>query len=152
MQFQVPQFLDVEDKIIGPFTLKQFLYLVGGVGLAYTAQRFISFLGIGYLIAIACVALGGTLAYYRPNRKPFADMLESAFNFYRNTRLYIWQRQEKKTQETHLDLNNFQTTKHVASLVALPTNTNKLGDLTWSIDVQSSAVEEPKTHTDSLVI
>jgi len=26
MQFQVPQFIEIEDKIFGPLTLKQFLY------------------------------------------------------------------------------------------------------------------------------
>ena len=32
MQFQVPQGIDMEDKIVGPLTLIQFLYLlVGGV-------------------------------------------------------------------------------------------------------------------------
>ena len=36
MQFQVPQFLDVEDKIVGPFTIKQFIYLAGGVGMGYS--------------------------------------------------------------------------------------------------------------------
>jgi hypothetical protein len=41
MQFQVPQFLDVEDKIIGPFTIKQFLYLAGGAGFAYLSWRYI---------------------------------------------------------------------------------------------------------------
>ncbi|GAH87221.1 unnamed protein product, partial [marine sediment metagenome] len=28
MQFQVPQYIDIEDKVIGPFTIKQFLYIV----------------------------------------------------------------------------------------------------------------------------
>jgi len=30
MQYNIPQFVDVEDKIIGPLTLKQFLTLLGG--------------------------------------------------------------------------------------------------------------------------
>ena len=33
MEYQVPQFIEVEDKIFGPFTLKQFIYVAGGVGL-----------------------------------------------------------------------------------------------------------------------
>jgi hypothetical protein len=32
MRFQVPQFTDVEDKIVGPLTLKQFVYLAGAGG------------------------------------------------------------------------------------------------------------------------
>ncbi|MFM2424198.1 MAG: hypothetical protein RLZZ70_589, partial [Candidatus Parcubacteria bacterium] len=38
MQFEVPQFIEIEDKIFGPLTWKQFLY-VGG-GLSMTAVLF----------------------------------------------------------------------------------------------------------------
>lgn len=152
MQFQVPQFLDVEDKIIGPFTMKQFVYIVGGIGLGYMSQRYISFLGIGYIIGLAFVALGGALAYYRPNKKPFANMIESGFNFIKSSRLYVWRRQEKKVNPVQIDLENFQSTRRGGTLPTSPVSGTKLDDLTWSIDVQSSSVEEPKKHTDSLVV
>jgi hypothetical protein len=29
MQFRVPQFIDIEDKLFGPLTFKQFIYLAG---------------------------------------------------------------------------------------------------------------------------
>jgi len=35
MRFKVPQFIDIEDKIFGPFSFKQFVYLAGGAGLCY---------------------------------------------------------------------------------------------------------------------
>jgi hypothetical protein len=152
MQFQVPQFLDIEDKIIGPFTMKQFIYLIGGAGLGYMAQRFLTFFGIGYLIGLGFVALGATFAYYRPNKKPFADMVESGFNFFKSTRLYIWRRKEKKENPVHIDLDNFQSTGRASALPTSPIKGSKLDDLNWSIDVQSSSVEEPKKHTDSLVV
>ncbi|NCT02072.1 PrgI family protein, partial [Candidatus Parcubacteria bacterium] len=34
MRFEVPQFIEVEDKIFGPLTWRQFLYLSGGLGMA----------------------------------------------------------------------------------------------------------------------
>ena len=37
----MPQFIEIEDKIIGPFTWKQFLYLAGGVGGSVMAWLFI---------------------------------------------------------------------------------------------------------------
>ena len=39
MQFKVPQFLDIEDKIFGPFTFKEFVYLAGGAGLCFILYR-----------------------------------------------------------------------------------------------------------------
>lgn len=35
MQFKIPQFLDIEDKIFGPFTFKQFSYLLASIAFAY---------------------------------------------------------------------------------------------------------------------
>ena len=35
MRFQVPQFIEVEDKIFGPLTLKQFLYTAGGAAVGF---------------------------------------------------------------------------------------------------------------------
>ena len=29
MQFQVPQFIETEDKVVGPLTLRQFMYIAG---------------------------------------------------------------------------------------------------------------------------
>ena len=36
MQFQTPQFIETENKIIGPLTLKQFFYLAVGFGVSFT--------------------------------------------------------------------------------------------------------------------
>ena len=47
MRFEVPQFIEIEDKIFGPFTWKQFVYLAGGVGLA--AVIFFSLCHLWYL-------------------------------------------------------------------------------------------------------
>ena len=39
MRYQVPQFIEVEDRIFGPFTFRQFIYLAGGAGLCFIAYR-----------------------------------------------------------------------------------------------------------------
>ena len=35
MQFHIPQFIDIEDKIFGPFTFKHFVYVVGAAGATF---------------------------------------------------------------------------------------------------------------------
>ncbi len=149
MQFQVPQFLDVEDKIIGPFTIKQFLYLAGGAGLAYMAWYFIPYLG--FIVALGFVGLAGALAFYKFNNKPFVFIIESGFHYIKSNRLYIWKRREKKNEETHLDLTNFTATVHTGTL-PISTTTSKLGDLTWSMDVQPSGLETNTVHSDGVII
>lgn len=150
MQFQVPQFIDVEDKIIGTLTIKQFLYLAGGMGLAYLSFRFVPFLGI--FLALVFAGFGAMLAFYKFNNKPFIFLLESAFNYIRGTRLYVWRRHEKKT-ETELDLSNFKPTKHAVRGVPLSaTTSNRLNDLTWSIDMKQKEIEVQKVSGESEAI
>ena len=43
MQFQVPQFIEIEDKIFGPLTFKQFIYLAGGGGLCFLLYTILPF-------------------------------------------------------------------------------------------------------------
>jgi hypothetical protein len=149
MQFQVPQFLDVEDKVIGPLTIKQFLYIVGSVGLGYMSYRYIPYLGL--LLGFGFLGFGGALGFYRPNKKPFADMLESAFNYIKGVRLYVWKRIDKKPMQTELNLNNFQTTKH-AGVLPIASTGSKLSDLTWTMDVATKEIPLEKTHSDSAII
>ena len=76
MQFKVPQFLEIEDKIFGPFTFREFVYLAGGAGMCFVVYKLIGLLwGFIPMALIAGFALA--LTFYKPNSKPFMDMLES---------------------------------------------------------------------------
>ena len=94
MRFKVPQFIDVEDKIIGPFTFKQFIYVAGGVGVCAIAFRFLPKF-IAAIISLPVLAFAVALAFYRPNSKPFIDQVEAFFNYMLSSRLYVWKKEEK---------------------------------------------------------
>jgi hypothetical protein len=91
MRFEVPQFIEIEDKIFGPFTWRQFVYLAGGVGLG--AVMFFT-LPI-FLFVIFGLPLGGLavlLAFYPINNRPFSYFLEAMVRFYKNHRVYYWRK------------------------------------------------------------
>lgn len=97
MRFEVPQFIEIEDKIFGPLTWRQFLYLGGGVGMGvvlFLTTSFIIFIIIGLPLAL----LAGALAFYPVNNRPFSFFLEAIINYLRGKKLYLWQRKE---QEIH---------------------------------------------------
>ena len=81
MQYKVPQFIEVEDKIFGPFTLKQFSYLAGGFGLSIIVWR--TFAGTWYMYLILCpvIAFSLALTFLKPNGKPFIFLVQN-FLFY----------------------------------------------------------------------
>lgn len=150
MQFQVPQFLDVEDKIIGPFTMKQFLYLAGGIGMGYLALHYIPW--VGFVIGIVFVTLGGSLAFYKINGKPLVFMIESGFNYMRSNRLYVWRRREKADQVT-LNLTGFVPTMRNTGGMPIAGAASKLNELTWALDIEpDSTIEMQKVHSDSPII
>ncbi|MEK7176161.1 MAG: PrgI family protein, partial [Patescibacteria group bacterium] len=97
MRFQVPQFIEVEDKIFGPLTFKQFVYVAGGIGLCVILFIFLpKFLAI--LLALPVAALAGALAFYKVNDKPFINMVEAFFNYTLTNKLYIWKKEEKEAK------------------------------------------------------
>ena len=93
MRFEVPQFIEIEDKIFGPFTWKQFIYLVGGVGFGVVA--FITLpLFFFALLGIPAAVLGALLAFYPVNNRPFSNFLEAFFSYYKSDRLYYWRKKD----------------------------------------------------------
>jgi len=95
MRFEVPQFIEIEDKIFGPFTWKQFVYLLGGAGAVFLL--FITLPFIIFVVAAApVIALAAGLAFYQVNNRPFVVILEAFVGYFTGARLYLWQKTEKK--------------------------------------------------------
>lgn len=132
MQFKVPQFLEIEDKIFGPFTFRQFIYLAGGAGFCFVLYKLLGiFWGIIPILVIAGFSL--TLAFYRPNNKPFIGMLESGFKYVLQDKLYIWKRRKRDTKDK-LGTGSENKTEAMYQTGAKLTG-SKLRDLAWSLDV-----------------
>ncbi|NTV44302.1 MAG: PrgI family protein [Candidatus Yonathbacteria bacterium] len=135
MQFQTPQFIDVEDKIFGPLTFKQFLYLVGGFGLSYMLYQFLPFFFAAILI-LPIVGLSIALAFLQINERPFINTLEAAFNYVVRSKLYVW-KQEKKVMAQKTDAP--VATPQALDQVKVPAiSQSKLKDMAWSLDIQKN--------------
>ncbi|TSC70554.1 MAG: Uncharacterized protein CEO12_275 [Parcubacteria group bacterium Gr01-1014_46] len=132
MRYQIPQFIDVEDKIIGPLTLKQFVYLAGGAGMAFVIYTYIPIYIAVILIAVV-IPLSIALAFYKINNKPFVDFLESAFMFYTKQNLYIWRKEQKKIVKSEADVAKESAQVYVPRL-----SDSKLKELSWTLDINEN--------------
>jgi hypothetical protein len=112
MQFQVPQFIETEDKIIGPFTMRQFVYVgvAGGISalLYFTVQTWLWFVG-------TLIVFGGAiaLAFVKIEGRALSNVVAAAFGFYWKPQTYIWQAQQtipvstpKQTETKGVSLEN----------------------------------------------
>jgi hypothetical protein len=140
MQFKVPQFIDVEDKLFGPFTFRQFIYLVGGAGIIFVIYKIFP-LWIGIFIIIPVGILSVLLVFYKINEKPFIYYLEAGINYLISSKLYIWK--QRLVNPNIKDKEGDGSTLPLVSIVPM-TTTNKLKDLSWSLDVQNKEDEGNK--------
>lgn len=132
MQFKVPQFLDIEDKIFGPFTFKEFVYLAGGGGLCFVLYKLLGWI-LGAVPILAVAALAVALARYRPNNKPFIEMIQAGLTYLVQDKLYIWKRRQNKISENKKTLSVDETRENMENTVRL--GASKLRDLAWSLDI-----------------
>jgi hypothetical protein len=87
--FVVPQFIDIESKILGPITTRQFLWVLGAGLVFFIALRTLS-VGTFIIVAIFDVAIFGSFAFIKVNGQLFHNFLLNTVSFGRHPRLYLW--------------------------------------------------------------
>ena len=132
MKYQVPQFIEIEDKIFGPLTFKQFIYLIGGAGFTVIMFQLFPFF-LAFIVSAPVVILALTLSFYKVNNKPFILTLEAAVRYFFGGKLYIWKKEQdikkqKKTSEIALE-----KAMYIPKL-----SDSKLGDIAWGLDINEN--------------
>ncbi|MEK7154315.1 MAG: PrgI family protein [Patescibacteria group bacterium] len=100
MRFQVPQFIETESKIVGPFTLKQFLYLAAGAVIIFILQYVLSFTLL-IIAGIPVALLAAALAFYKVDGIPFPQYLLMALSFLTGTKKYVFKKDEQTPTQIH---------------------------------------------------
>jgi hypothetical protein len=88
----VPQFLEIEDTVIGPITIRQFLeMLVGGLLIFIYYKVFdFSLFAVASLVTIALVAV---LAFVKINGQPFHFFMLNFVSTFKSPKLKVWRKQ-----------------------------------------------------------
>lgn len=131
-QFQVPQFITVEDRIVGPLTLKQFFYLLGAAATGLTGWRLLP-IWLFAPLALPVVGFFIAMAFLKINGRTFPTIFASAIAYYTRPRLYLWRNvgEEKKKPEPAA------ATRPEPPVLKIPTiSESKLADLAWSLDIK----------------
>ncbi len=91
-QFTVPQFIDVEDKIFGPITARQFVILLADGILIFIFYKLFDLVLFIILLAL-CGGFGLVLAFVKINGQPFHYFLLNIGQTFRRPPLRIWQKE-----------------------------------------------------------
>ncbi len=129
MQYQVPQFIEIEDKIFGPLTFKQFLYVGGGAAIGFMMWMMLPKI-FAIIFGAPIVGFFMAAAFYKVNGRPFLLFVEGYIRYALSAKLYIWKRTEKKIEKEKEEDN-------IPNQVALPKlSQSKLREISWGLDVK----------------
>ncbi len=92
-KFIVPQFIDVESKILGPITVRQFATVAVGMIFMFAAYKLADF---SLFLVWTVVILGATLlfAFFKFNGLPFHIFMLNMISTYKRPMLRVWLKEE----------------------------------------------------------
>jgi len=158
-QFTVPQFIDVEDKIIGPITARQFVIMLCGfllIGICYRLFNFTAFVMIGILI----FGIFGTFAFLKINGMPFHFFVLNFIQTSKRPSLRVWNKEFQKDlliqeeKDTNIsEVPVFEPRHYTASRLAelsLIVDTQGVypGEADQSADIKASKTNEEEAEKD----
>jgi len=106
-QYTIPQFLDIEPKIFGPITLRQFvIIMVTMIGDFIIYRIFINNLIILAIIALPFTLFAALLAFKKVNGRPMHIFLLSLLRSIRRPGLRVWSKEltDKEIRELIADV------------------------------------------------
>ena len=141
-QYQVPQFIDVEDKVFGPLTIKQFLYI--GLGAGFDVILYSIFLPwVLFALGIPVTIFVLALAFYKHNGIPFPKVVRSMMRYAFTKKLYLWKKKVVSGSTLPPLIIPNQQERH--PLYIQPPHQNRkaqrLQDLAWSLDIKQNPNE-----------
>ncbi len=89
-QFVVPQFLDVESKIIGPITARQFLIMLGVLLVEFVIYRVFLNILLVLLFGVPILGIGLLFSFAKVNGRPFHFIVLNFIQTFRKPHLRIW--------------------------------------------------------------
>ncbi|PID83205.1 hypothetical protein CSB11_02570 [Candidatus Campbellbacteria bacterium] len=145
MRYEVPQFIDIEDKIFGPLTFKQALYIAGSAGLSfmiyYGIEKFVPVdLGgiVKLIFASPPLAIGLAFAFIKVNKRPFIKYVEALFYFFVKPKRYVWsKKQHNKSEKKDIVKKQELESARIDKQYVPNITRSKLKDLAWTLDMDT---------------
>lgn len=138
MQYAVPQFTEVEDKLIGPLTLKQFLMVLGTGALVLF---FWSVLGLSFfffVFALPVAGIGLMLTFGKFNGRSFYTYLFPFLGFFASQKVLVFKREPGAVLDQRIEVRKITAKKEVVS----ESTGSRLKKLAYLLDQKSHEEEE----------
>jgi len=133
-KFVVPQFIDNEDKILGPITVRQFLLSLGGTFALFIQYRIFQ-LPVFIVLAIITVTIVGVFGFLKINGQPFHLFFVNVLQTMSRPRLRVWHKNlnDAELKVLAIKLPNLNDLKAAVVTKSRPEST-RLRDLALTVN------------------
>jgi hypothetical protein len=146
MQYKVPQKIDMEDKLIGPLTLWQFIYVLVGGMIIYAGWLKIAPISraLFFIIAIPVGLITFALAFVKVQDQPFTKFIMAFIQYLARPKNRIWQKETQREEKVIVNVAQREEIKPVAKKV----ERSELEQLAHTLDT-AGEVPKPSQKTAS---
>ncbi len=103
-QFTVPQFIDVEDKVLGPITARQFVIMLAGFMFMAFAWKFFDF-ALFLTVAIITVSFIILFGFVKINGRPFHFFVLNFVQTVKRPSLRVWNNTAVYVEEDPIEVH-----------------------------------------------
>lgn len=137
----------MEDRVVGPLTLRQFGYILGAGGFSFIIWTFLPIKVLAIILIIIVSSLFLALAFAKINNRPFGDILESAFAYYTGNKVYTWKQPKPEDEKPAAIVD--KKAEEEAFLASIPKgNSDKLHEIALGLDVLDRQQESASYEMD----
>jgi len=102
-QFIVPQFIEVESKIIGPISGRQFVIMLVAAGLSYIEFSLFQSPTVFLPLVLITLGIGGILAFIKVNGQSMHYVLLNLFQTAKKPSIRVWRREMSHEKQLKVD-------------------------------------------------
>jgi len=96
MKYQLPQFIETEVKLVGPFTLKQFLWIAAGASMLFVLFFIIQ--GFWFIVlALPIASASLALAFVKVQGTSLVNYTAYMLSFYISPKKYLFHNEENQS-------------------------------------------------------
>lgn len=130
-QYLVPQFIDVEDKIFGPVTVRQFILMLTAALIMFIEYKLSDF-SLFLFLAIITAVVFGIVAFYKVNGMPFHFFLLNIIETLKKPSIRIWDKSYKPEKFKVKKVKEEKKSEKKVKIKELPVS--QLADLTLLVN------------------
>jgi len=141
-QYVIPQFIDVEARVIGPVTVRQFITIIAGLFVSAIEYKLFD-VSLFVLAAVVNFILVGALGFLKVNGAPFHIYLLNMIASLKRPAVRVWRKEH----------NDFVIVKEIAGKEAelrnmphKPLPKSRLGELTLIVNTGGLYKEEEQAY------